>query len=76
MTILKVGMRFKNCFGVYSYSATTLVFYISFNSHLILTYFWGHLAWLLGAHMVYFLPGIIFGLFWVQMGYFGSQGRA
>ena len=30
--ILRVGIRFRNCFGVYSYSETTFILYFSFNS--------------------------------------------
>ena len=33
----RVGIRFKNCTGVYSYSATTFMFYVYFNYDILLS---------------------------------------
>ena len=49
-----VRVWFDNCFGVYSFSWTTLIFFVSFNSDI---WFWLNFY-------------VIFLHFWAQMGYF------
>ena len=51
-----VGVRFDNCFGVYSCSWTIFIFYISFNSGIwfrlifgVIIYFWGPLRTIFGV---------------------------
>ena len=73
MGYFEVGIRFKNCFGVYSYGATTFIFYVSFNSDTSFVLNFG-VVLALGALMGFLLGQRIF--FGVKMGYFRAWGEA